>query len=267
MSIRLVIILLLLGLVVSSSTITAVAQTANAPVVQTQTVTHIVRPGETLYSLARRYGTTVEAIAQANGLTNVSQIYSGQRLIIPLGSNPALNTYVVRGGDTLFSIGRQFGVDPYAIARANGILNPNRIYPGQRLVIPGGTGPYPTPIPGSTPVPTATLPPGPSTQESIVISAPVITAIINSPVTVSGIADPTFEQHLAIRVRDQSGAVVGQGTAIIQADVGQRGPYSTSVTFTVPSGTQAGRIEVYAVSPRDGNLTHLSSVEVQLQAP
>lgn len=267
MPIRLIVLILLLGLVISSSTITAVAQTANAPIAQAQTTTHIVRPGETLYSLARRYGTTVEAIAQANSLSNVSQIYTGQQLVIPLGGGPAMNTYVVRGGDTLFSIGRQFGVDPYALGRANGISNPNRIYPGQHLVIPGGTGPYPTVIPSSSPVPTGTPPPGPATQESIVINVPALTAVINSPITVSGISDPTFEQHLDIRVRDQNGAVVGQGTTTIQVDVGQRGPYSAAVTFTVPSGTQAGRIEVYATSPRDGNITHLSSVEVQLHAP
>lgn len=45
--------------------------------------THIVQPGDTLYRLALRYGTTVHAIAQANSLANVNLIYAGQKLVIP----------------------------------------------------------------------------------------------------------------------------------------------------------------------------------------
>jgi len=45
--------------------------------------THVVRRGETLYSIARRYGTTVSAIMVANGLANPNRIYVGQRLVIP----------------------------------------------------------------------------------------------------------------------------------------------------------------------------------------
>jgi hypothetical protein len=44
----------------------------------------------------------------------------------------------VRWGETLSSIGRLYGVNPYAIARANGLANPNCIYAGQVLLIPGG---------------------------------------------------------------------------------------------------------------------------------
>jgi LysM repeat protein len=48
--------------------------------------------------------------------------------------------YTVHWGDTLFSIGRRFGVNPYRIAQANGLSNPNRIYAGQVLYIPSGGG-------------------------------------------------------------------------------------------------------------------------------
>ena len=50
----------------------------------------------------------------------------------------AERTYVVKPGDRLFSIGRQFGVNPFSIAQANNILPPYIIYPGQTLKIPGG---------------------------------------------------------------------------------------------------------------------------------
>jgi LysM repeat protein len=54
---------------------------------------------------------------------------------------------VVRG-ETLFSIGRLYNVNPWAIASANKLANPNRIYAGQWLWIPAGYGYYPPPQPG-----------------------------------------------------------------------------------------------------------------------
>lgn len=52
--------------------------------------------------------------------------------------------YTVHYGDTLFAICRKFGVDPYEIARANGLPNPNHIYAGQVLYIPASSGYCPT---------------------------------------------------------------------------------------------------------------------------
>lgn len=51
--------------------------------------------------------------------------------------------YVVCYGDTLYSIGRQYNVDPYCVAQANGLWDPNYIYAGQVLYIPGNCNPYP----------------------------------------------------------------------------------------------------------------------------
>ncbi len=56
--------------------------------------------------------------------------------------------YTVKPGETLFSIGRLYGVNPYSIAAANNIPYPYIIYPGQQLIIPTGTTP-----PGPTPIP------------------------------------------------------------------------------------------------------------------
>jgi len=56
-------------------------------------------------------------------------------------------TYAVKSGDRLFSIGRQFGVNPYSIAQANNILPPYIIHPGDVLKIPAGPGPGPGPGP------------------------------------------------------------------------------------------------------------------------
>ena len=99
---------------------------------------HIVRQGETLRSIASMYGTTVDAIAMANGIVNENYIWVGQRLTIPGGgtSQPGGQTYVVQPGDTLSSIAVQFGTTAWAIANANNLPSVNMIYVGQTLRIP-----------------------------------------------------------------------------------------------------------------------------------
>lgn len=121
-----------------------------------QTIIHVVRTGDTLYSIARRYGVTVQAIAHLNGIVNTSYIRVGQELIIPRDGwvtpvsptpQPGPTLYVVQLGDTLYSISRRYGTTVEAIALANNIANPSRIYAGQQLTIPGGSVPWPTPPP------------------------------------------------------------------------------------------------------------------------
>lgn len=111
-----------------------------APVAACGYGVHIVRYGETLFSIGRWYGVSPWAIARANGLVNPNYIYAGQRLTIPCGA-PCYGCwghggYVVRYGDTLYSIAWRHGVNMYTLARVNGIYNLNRIYAGQYLVIP-----------------------------------------------------------------------------------------------------------------------------------
>ena len=110
-------------------------------------ITHVVQRGETLYSIARRYGVSMWTIAQANGIANPNRIYVGQRLVIPTGGAQAGTVHVVQPGETLYSIARRYGLDVWSIARANGITNLNYIYVGQRLVIPGAVPPPPPPPP------------------------------------------------------------------------------------------------------------------------
>ncbi|MDF1515636.1 MAG: LysM peptidoglycan-binding domain-containing protein [Anaerolineae bacterium] len=107
---------------------------------------HVVQPGETLYSIAVRYGTTVGAVSQANSIANPSLIHPGQELRIPAGSSegtmvtPPTTTggtvYVVKHGDNLFRIGLRFGFDQYYLAQYNGIENVSMIYVGQEIRIP-----------------------------------------------------------------------------------------------------------------------------------
>jgi len=100
---------------------------------------HIVQAGETLFSIALRYGVTVEALKSANGLGS-DIIYVGQRLVVPTDGQPSGPSeeryHTVQAGDTLLTIAVTYGVTVDAIVQANGLPNANFIWVGQRLRIP-----------------------------------------------------------------------------------------------------------------------------------
>lgn len=100
--------------------------------------TYTVKAGDTLYSISRKYGVTVKALASANKITNYSLIRIGQVLVIPGTSTTPATTvkYTVKAGDTLYSIARKYGVTVTALASANKITNTSLIRVGQVLVIP-----------------------------------------------------------------------------------------------------------------------------------
>ena len=100
---------------------------------------HTVQAGENLFRIALRYGTTVEAIASANGIANPAMIYVGQELTIPAGGEAAPEgeaTYVVQPGDNLFRIALRYNMSYIYLAQYNGISNPANIRVGQILRIP-----------------------------------------------------------------------------------------------------------------------------------
>ncbi len=104
---------------------------------KTRTVTVYVRAGDTLWAIAREYGTTVEAIARENRLADPDLIYAGERLRITLPARGgAEEIYTVRRGDTPISIAGRFGVSLSALEDRNGLERGEIIYAGEKLVIP-----------------------------------------------------------------------------------------------------------------------------------
>ncbi|NPV66759.1 MAG: LysM peptidoglycan-binding domain-containing protein [Anaerolineae bacterium] len=128
--------------------------------------THVVRPGENLYRIALQYGTTISAIVQANGIVNPNLIFVGQVLKIPGtagggtppptqapgGGTGQTSIHIVQRGETLYRIALRYGTTIRTLVTLNNIANPNLIFVGQRLTIPGSGGttplPTPTPVPG-----------------------------------------------------------------------------------------------------------------------
>lgn len=97
-----------------------------------------VQPGDTLFRIAQRYNTSVTAIQSANGWgPNHTLIFVGQHVFVPVGTSSGARTYVVKSGDTLFSIAQSFNTTVAAIRAANNLAS-NTIYRGQTLVIPAG---------------------------------------------------------------------------------------------------------------------------------
>ncbi|HBY96631.1 MAG: LysM peptidoglycan-binding domain-containing protein [Ardenticatenaceae bacterium] len=135
----------------------ATPETGPAAAAAGQTVSYTVQRGDTLYSIARRYDTTVEDIRAENNLSS-NFIYVGQVLHITPGPGAGTSptpgpgtggTYVVQRGDTLIGIARRFNTTVEALARANNLTSPYVIYVGQTLTIPGGTGSAATATPAT----------------------------------------------------------------------------------------------------------------------
>lgn len=108
---------------------------------------HIVKQGEAISNIAKRYGTTTEAILEANGLNSKSIINIGDELIIPL---PIANTstptatltpsptpfeYTVRTADTLSAIAKKFGTTVETLMSVNGITDATTLRVGTKLII------------------------------------------------------------------------------------------------------------------------------------
>lgn len=111
------------------------------PAGPTQEAFHIVQRGETLFSIAQRYGSTVDAFAHINDLSDPTRIYVGQRLKIPFTGDfdiDPLSTvaYVVQPTDTLPNVARRHQTSWEALAWVNGLLSPDVLYAGQIIQVP-----------------------------------------------------------------------------------------------------------------------------------
>ncbi|HEX3044243.1 MAG TPA: LysM peptidoglycan-binding domain-containing protein [Bacillota bacterium] len=110
-----------------------IGQAILIPGPSTSPLRYTVAPGDTLFELAETFGTTVNALIQANNITDPNLIRPGMVLIIPGWTQ---QIYTIQPGDSLYSIANRFSVSLDLLIKVNHISNPNQIYPGQRIIIP-----------------------------------------------------------------------------------------------------------------------------------
>jgi LysM repeat protein len=143
-------------IVVTATPSPTAAATSRPPTGVSPSILYVVQPGDSLSSIAVRFGTTVQAIAQANNILNFNLLFVGQRLVIPSrgviatpSPQPTASRtsspvppitggmlYRVQPGDNLFKIALRFGVTVNSLVQLNRIVNPSRIYVGQVITIP-----------------------------------------------------------------------------------------------------------------------------------
>lgn len=186
------------------------------------TVIHTVRSGDTVGQLAVQYNSSSQAIIQANGLGEEALIYVGQSLVIPVrttniatqqptpfptftrtapnvtaspiaqptqgagggtGGVNIVNLYIVQRGDVLSRIASRFNTTVDALASLNGIVNPDRITPGQSILVPGPVplgGPTGNVVPTSPP-PVVVAPPATPTRPPVVVAPPAQPTYVVQP--------------------------------------------------------------------------------------
>ena len=223
------------------------------------TVTHVVVEGDTVSELALQYGSTREAINQANDLDEANLIYVGQRLIIPINlpetpegaetatatatptATPTFTptptptatpiTYQIQPGDTLERIAQQYGTTVQLLAQQNNIANVHQIDVGQILVIPTAIPPPAT----ATLVPTA-APTIASTSDAyiiyVVVAGDTLSQIaVDHDTTVAAIAQLNG-------IEDARTIFIGQRLRIPSAvgtPVGTPAPTATATAILTPT--------------------------------
>ena len=101
-------------------------------------VAHVIRPGESFWAIATRYGINPYFLAATNSLCIFQVIYPGQQLEVYLQEEQGVNvvSYTVKRGDTLWALSHKYKVCIPNIAGFNNIHNPNLIFVNQQLTIP-----------------------------------------------------------------------------------------------------------------------------------
>jgi len=235
-------------LIVTIMLMLAAAPAAAGPPPQTEEE-YVVQPGDTLYSIALRFGVTANDIAAANDLSNPNLIFTGQQLTIPTDQplpEPAIvvqnndenddsdekelspappDVYVVQPGDTLNTIARRFKLPVTDIITANDIQNPDYITVGQQLVVPLTHGreaevSYPAPFAAIK------LSPGPVLQGQTLL----VEVTLSQPATLSG----DFDGRPLFFTGDDSGGWAVVGIHALQ----EAGVYSLALRATLEDGTE-----------------------------
>jgi murein DD-endopeptidase MepM/ murein hydrolase activator NlpD len=225
----------------------------------------VVRRGDTVNSLARRYGVPPAAIVQANNLRSAAAIVPGQRVIIPRYNNPVAaktaphnatakpsapattgsigaNIHVVAPGETLMSVARLYHMPLTELAAANKIAPHTLVKIGDRIVIPGRVAAA-APVAASAPAPVAAAP---RLQPVVRAQAPAPQQVASiAPVSTARVAAPTApanddDEPVAVGSGGNGGPAFRwpvRGRVIAGFGAKPNGQQNDGINLAVPEGT------------------------------
>jgi LysM repeat protein len=256
---------------------------------------YTVNPGDTLYSIAQRFGSTVQLVEQTNAIyppfTDPGLIYPGQVLVVSetgLGQRSVVN-YIIHPGDTLYGIGRRFSATADLLQGINPVLaNPNVIFPGIPLFVPATI--YEV-EPGDTlfgisrrlgiPLqeiiqanqgrasfsPDVLFPnyrliiPLPSSANIVVYRPLPGTRIVPGQVLEG--AARVFEAVVNYHIRDDNGVIVANERYLMtSAGAPSFGSFSVPLVFDRQPTARSGELWVYERSAKDGSIVNLVQVRI-----
>ena len=215
--------------------------------------TYVVRPGDSLSTIAQQFGDTVSGLMAVNHLTNADVIVAGETLVVDTTgifatSAPSTSTassspsggYVVQPGDTLSVIAQRYGVSLTALASANNITNPSTIVVGQSLVIPGASG---------------------------AVSVASASSVSNVYVVHAGDSLSTIALHFGVSIGALASANNIQNQSLVR--IGQQlviPGSGTAVSNAVATQSSSGALSTYVVQPGDTLSTIAAHFGVTMQA-
>jgi len=208
--------------------------TAAAPAV------YSVQPGDTVSSIAQRYGLSTASVLALNGLSWRSVIFPGQ--VLRLTTAPVKTTapppartqagrYTITKGDTISSVAARFGITTQSILTANGLSATSIIYPGQTVMIPGRE-PVPLPAP-----------------------APVIGTAIDAPRDSAPLASSALADADTTRVA----ALVSVAAAVVALPIAERPVMPVSPAPRAPAPRSPAEPTSPSAPPSGGSITPLTA--------
>jgi murein DD-endopeptidase MepM/ murein hydrolase activator NlpD len=207
-----------------------------APLAQEPTTVYFVQLDDTLSAIASRYETTVQTLAQANGIENPDLIHPGQRLIIPNASptpEPATQeqVHIVQRGETLYRIARRYGTTVQALVTANNLANPDLIHWGQKLIIPSTMASPAEPLPA--PFVAVKLIPSP------VVQGQTLVVKVRSEEGIVGLSGLYDESRPVVFVEGEQRTLGGERWALVGIHaLTEVGTYPLRLTATDAEGQQ-----------------------------
>ncbi|WP_188207259.1 LysM peptidoglycan-binding domain-containing protein [Alkalibacillus aidingensis] len=257
-------------------------------------IIHTVQPGDTVYGLAVRYESEVDAITQANALyppfTDMYSLTPGQVLVIPKPlPTETLTLYVIQYGNTIGQLSQRFTtpIDPLSGINPT-IHNPNFILPNQQIELPVfiyevDTGDTLASISERTGIPIEAIMranmnrlgvnqdviyegvrliiPLPVSQ-NIVVTLPLPGTTVRDGSIIEGYAR-TFEANVLFRLIDDSGQVVTEETfTTARYAAPSYGNFRDNIPFDRQPTTDSGELQVYTRSAQDGSIQDLVQIRV-----